>query len=326
MHIIIRAARAAAASLLTFAILAPTVHAAYPEQPIKLIMPYPPGGMTDVSGRNIMAELARKLDATIVVENKPGAASTLASNWMAQQKPDGYTLYAAPVSIVLNPLLQIKVGYQPYESFEPISMMIESPFVLHVNKDLPVTSVQDLVTLIRQRPDQYAIGTSGLGSMNHLAAEYFKNRFGLKMTVVHYKGGGPAAQDLAGNQIQMMFSAANEAAPMVRGGRTRALAVTTTKRIQLLPEVPTMNEAASLKDFEAVFWLALMAPKGLPADVAQRISSAMQSLGNDPALAKRMQDLGVSLQISGRDEVVRRMREDESKWGTLIKRMDIKPE
>ncbi|EGP43597.1 Bug family tripartite tricarboxylate transporter substrate binding protein [Achromobacter insuavis] len=325
MRIMIQAARAAGALLLAAA-LAPAAGAAYPEQPIKLVMPYPAGGMTDVSGRTVMAELARKLQGTIVVENKPGAASTVASNWMTQQKPDGYTLYAAPVSLVLNPLIQGKVGYRPYDSFEPISMMIESPFVLQVNKDLPVKSVEELIALIRQRPDRYAIGTSGVGSINHLAAEYFMSRFGLKMTVVHYKGGGPASQDLVGNQIQMMFSAANEAAPLVQGGRTRALAVTTAQRLQLLPQVPTMNEAAGLTDFEAVFWLALMAPKGLPPDIAQRLSASMRALGDDAPLAARLQELGVSLHVSDGAAVVRRMREDEAKWGALIQRMDLKPE
>jgi tripartite-type tricarboxylate transporter receptor subunit TctC len=326
MRIVIQTIRATAALLLALTALGAPAQAEYPEQPIKLIMPYPAGGMTDVSGRSVMAELARKLGGTIVVENKPGAASTVASNWMSQQKPDGYTLYAAPVSLVLNPLLQGKVGYGPYDSFVPISMMIESPFVLQVNKDLPVNSVQELVALIRKQPDRYAIGTSGVGSINHLAAEYFMSRFGLKLTVVHYKGGGPASQDLVGNQIQMMFSAANEAEPLIKAGRTRALAVTTTRRLPLLPDTPTMNEAAGLDDFEAVFWLALMAPKGLPADIAQRLSTAMQQLGQDPALAQRMQALGVSLQVTDGQEVVRRMRQDEAKWGALIKRMDLKPE
>jgi len=301
------------------------VHAEYPDQPIKLVMPYPAGGISDVSGRAVMAELARKLNATIVVENKPGAASTVASNWVAQQKPDGYTLYAAPVSVVLNPLTQGPLTYQPYESFEPISMMIASPFVLHVNKDLPVNSVQELVALIRKNPDKYAIGTSGVGAINHLAAEYFMDRLGLKMAVAHYRGGAPASQDLVGNQIQMMFSAVVEALPVLESGRTRALAVTSTQRLPLLKDVPTMNEAAGFKDFEAVFWLALMAPKGLPADVSKQLSSGMLSLSSNAPLTRQMQDLGITLQVSDGETVFRRMREDEAKWGPLIKQMGLKP-
>src|SRR5690606_22947903 len=176
----------------------------YPSGPIKLVMPYPAGGMSDVSARTIAEALSSKIGGTIIVENRPGAASTVASNWMVHQKSDGYTLYAAPVSLVLNPILQPQVGYKPYEDFTPISMLLYSPFVLQVNKDMGADNVKDLVALIKAHPGKYAIGTSGVGSINHLAAEYFINEFGLDMIVVHYKGGAPASQDLVGGQIQMM--------------------------------------------------------------------------------------------------------------------------
>ncbi len=296
----------------------------YPSGPIKLVMPYPAGGMSDVSARTIADALSKKIGGNIVVENRPGAASTVASNWMVHQKADGYTLYAAPVSLVLNPLLQPEVGYKPYEDFTPISMLLYSPFVLQVNKDLGVDNLKDLVALIKAHPGKYAIGTSGMGSINHLSAEYFMKKFGLDMIVAHYKGGSPASKDLVGGQIQMMFSAANEAAPMIAAGRTKGLAVTTTERLAILPDLPTMNEAGGLNDFEAVFWMALVAPKDLPEDIQRKLSLAMQELGKDPDLRKKTDALGVSLHTSGPEEVVESLHHDEKKWGDIITNLDLK--
>ncbi|WP_245153378.1 Bug family tripartite tricarboxylate transporter substrate binding protein [Allopusillimonas ginsengisoli] len=295
----------------------------YPSGPIKLVMPYPAGGMSDVSARTIAEALSAKIGGNIIVENRPGAASTVASNWMVHQKPDGYTLYAAPVSLVLNPILQPQVGYKPYEDFTPISMLLYSPFVLQVNKDMGADNVKDLVTLIKAHPGKYAIGTSGLGSINHLAAEYFINEFGLDMIVAHYKGGAPASQDLVGGQIHMMFSAANEAAPMMRAGRTKGLAVTTAERLSMLPDVPTMNEAADLKDFEAVFWMALVAPKNLPPEIQSKLSSAMLELNSDAQLRRKTDALGVRMHASDPQEVTANLRQDEKKWGDIINNLDI---
>lgn len=312
------------AAVVGFASMAATAADSYPSATIKLVMPYPAGGMSDVSARTIADALSKKMDATIIVENRPGAASTVASNWMVHQKPDGYTLYAAPVSLVLNPILQPEVGYKPYEDFTPISMLLYSPFVLQINKDVGANNVKELVALIKANPGKYAIGTSGVGSINHLSAEYFINRFGLDMIVAHYKGGSPAAKDLVGGQIQMMFSAANEAAPMMAAGRTKGLAVSTKERIAMLPDVPTMNEASDLTDFEAVFWMAVVGPKGLPADIQNKLSVAMQELGKDPALRAKTDKLGINMYTSNPQEVTDNLHSDEKKWGDIIKTLDLK--
>lgn len=298
--------------------------AAYPQDPIKFVVPYPAGGVSDVSSRAIAMALGQKLGANMVIENKVGAASTVASVYVAGQKPNGYTLYAAPVSIVINPALQGAVSYKPYESFTPISMMMKAPFVLQINKDLPAKNAKELVELIKKNPDKYAIGTSGVGSINHLAAEYFIKQFGLKMVVAHYKGGMPAAQDMIGGQVQMMFSAASEAIPFVSSGKTRGLAVTSMERISTLPDMPTMNEALGTKDFEATFWLALMSPAGLDKAVQAKLSSAMQSLGQDAELRQRLSQLGIELSTSTPEVVTANLKQDEVKWTTLIKELNIK--
>lgn len=297
---------------------------AYPVRPVKVVVPYAPGGMTDVSSRAVMDRLGKELGQAVVIENKAGAASTLASNWMVTQPADGYTLYAAPVSLVINPILQGAVQYDARKDFEPISLMIDSPFVLQVHPGLGVRSMKELLARVREHPDRYAIGTSGAGSVNHLAAEYFLRAFNLKVAVVHYRGGAPAAQDLMGGTIQMMFSAANEAAPLMRSGRTVGIAVTTTQRLALLPDVPTMEEASGLRDFEAVFWMALVAPARTPAPILARLREAMQKIGAEPELRERLARLGVELVTSTPRDVQRRMDRDEAKWGQLIRDLNIK--
>jgi len=216
------------------------------------------------------------------------------------------------------------VQYDPRKDFEPISLMIVSPFVLQVNPGLGVRNLQELLALVRSHPDKYAIGTSGAGSVNHLAAEYFLRAFKLKAAVVHYRGGAPAAQDLMGGTIQMMFSAANEAAPLMQQGRTVGIAVSTTRRLPLLPEVPTLEEASGLRDFDAVFWMALMVPAGTPAPVVGRLRDAMQKIGGDTELRNRMARLGVEFLTSTPAEVQQRMDRDEARWGRLIRELGIK--
>lgn len=296
----------------------------YPNKPIKFIVPYPAGGVSDNSSRAIADRLGRELGQTMIIENKAGAASTLSSNFVARSAPDGYTIYAAPVSIVINPVLQEKVDYDANKDFAPISMMITSAFVLQANKDLKVTNLKELLALIRANPDKFAIGTSGMGSINHLAAEYFIKNFGLKMAVIHYKGGAPAATDLIGGRIHMMFSATNEALPLVNAGRTQGIAVSTAKRITSLPDLPTIDEASGTKGFDAVFWLALLAPAKTPAPVLKRLEAAMQVVGADAALRADLAKKGVDLYVSTPQEVQGYMQRDGDKWGKIIRDLGIK--
>ena len=296
----------------------------YPSKTIRLLVPYPPGGVTDNASRLIGERLGRELGQSIVVENKAGAASTLASNLTARAAPDGYTLYAAPVSIVINPVLQGKVEYDPEKDFEPISLMMTSAFVLQANKDLKAKNLKELLTLVRENPDKYSIGTSGMGSINHLAAEYFIRTFGLKMAVIHYKGGVPAAQDLIGGRIELMFSATNEALPLLSAGRTQGIAVSVPKRVPTLPDLPTMDEASGTVGFDAVFWLALVTPAKVPVAVAERLKAAMQAVGQDASLAAELAQKGVDLRVSSPQEVKQYMARDGAKWGQIIRDLGIK--
>ncbi len=296
----------------------------YPNRPIKVVVPYPAGGMSDTSSRAIVDRLGKELGQQFVIENKSGAASTLASNWFVTQPADGYTLYTAPVSLVVNPILQGSVQYDARKDFAPISMMIYSPFVLQVTPSLKANNMKELLALIRANPDKYAIGTSGVGAVNHLAAEYFMKSFGLKLTVAHYRGGAPASLDLMSGVIQLMFSAANEAAPLIHSGKTRGIAVTTTNRLVLLPDLPTVEESAGLKGFEAVYWMALTAPAKTPPQILAKLQDAMQKVGADTELRDRLAKLGVELKTSTAQEVTAHMDRDEAKWGKLIRELGIK--
>ncbi len=319
------AAAGIAASLATSlpAAWAQTSGAAYPSRAIKAIVPYPAGGMSDVSSRAVLERLSRELSQTVVIENKGGAASTLASNWFVSQPPDGYTLYAAPVSVVINPLLQKSVQYNARRDFVPISLMIDSPFVLHVNPQLKASNMDELLVLLRANPGKFAIGSSGPGSINHLAAEYFMRAMKVEMQVVHYRGGAPAAQDLMGGTIHVMFAAANEAAPLIRAGKTRGIAVTTRQRLEILPELPTVEESSGVKNFEAVFWLALMAPAKTPEHVLASLRKGMQAVGEDKELRERLARQGVQLHTSTPAEVIAAMDRDEALWGRIIREQGI---
>lgn len=320
----IASAVAAVSVGMLFPVVTGFAQGAYPNRPIKLVVPYPAGGMSDSSSRAIADRLSKELGQPIVIENKTGAASTLASNWFVTQPADGYTLYAAPVSLVVNPVLQTSVQYDPRKDFDPVSMMIYSPFVLQVAPSLKVSNMNDLLALIRANPNKFAIGTSGVGAINHLAAEYFIKSFDLKLTVAHYRGGSPAALDLMSGTIQLMFSAANEAAPLIRTGKTKGIAVTTSRRLALLPELPTVEEAAGIKGFEAVFWMALTAPAHTPAPILARLQDAMQKVGNDSELRDKLAKQGVDLKTSTAQDVKAHMDRDEAKWGKLIRDLGIK--
>ena len=298
----------------------------YPSSPIRVTVPYSAGGMSDVSARTITAALGKELKETVVIENKPGAASSVASNWFAHQRPDGYSLYAAPISLVLNKYIQPHVGYDAYKDFAPISMMLYSPFVLQVNPKLGVKNLKDLIALIHSHPGEYAIGSSGVGSINDLAAHLLMQRFKLDLIVVPYLGGAPMSTALLGNQIQMSFSAANEAAPLIKTGKTIGIAVSSVDRLRLLPELPTVNEAAGITDFEAVYWMSLVAPKDTPQPIIDKLAVAMAKVGSDQQLKAKLDSMGVQLATSTPAQLGATFHRSDDGWADVIKSLNLKQE
>lgn len=290
----------------------------YPSDPIDMVVGYAAGGTSDTAARLVAERLSEELGQPIVIENRPGAATTVASNWVKDQPADGYTLYAASVSLALNPLLQPEADYE-IGDFDIIAGLADSPFVLHASPQLGVSDMDELLEVIRERPGELAIATSGAGAINHLIAEYWMDQLDLDLIVAHYQGDAPARQDLMAGNVQLSFTAAPVALPLVESGDTSGIAVTTTERLPQAPDLPTVAEAADLDGFEAVFWKALVAPAGLPDDVMERLAEAMEVVGADEALAETLLEQGLLLSANlTAEEISQRFDEDAEVFGRLI--------
>jgi tripartite-type tricarboxylate transporter receptor subunit TctC len=299
---------------------------AWPSKPITLIVPYPPGGLNDVVARAFAEKLTQSLGVSVIVDNKAGAATTVASNLVAKAPPDGYTIYGGGTSLVINPTLQGNVQYHPFDSFEPVSLMSVTPFILQVHAAFPAKDVKELIAQIRANPGKYNIASSGIGATNHMLAELLKDMAKLNLTIVPYRGGAPAAQDLGAGIAQMMFSASLEAAPLLARGATRALAISSAKRSAAFPDLPTVEEAAGLPGFGAEFWQCLVVPKGTPKPIIDRLQAAIAAVVADKEMKERFAKQGVDLQSSTPQELNALMVREEKRWSTLIREKGIKPE
>ena len=312
-----------AAALMPFAATAQTD---WPTKPIQLVVPYPPGGVNDAVARAYADKLSTDLGKPVLVDNRAGAATTVASNYVAHAAPDGYTIYAGGTSLVINPTLTGNVQYDPHKSFALVSMMSFTPFILHVNADFPAKSMTELVAVVKANPGKFNIASSGIGATNHLAAELLKAQAGLKLVHVPYKGGAQAGQDVAAGNAQMMFSASLEAKPFLQSGKTRAIAISSLARSPAFPEIPTVAEAAGLPDFEAVFWQAMVVPAGTPQPVVAKLAAAIARIAADPEMKARFAAQGVELRSSTPAELATFLDKEEVRWTTLIKEQGIKAE
>lgn len=312
-----------AAALLAFGAQAQTD---WPAKPVTMVVPYPPGGLNDAVARVYAEKLSAELGKPVIVDNRAGAATTVASNSVAKAAPDGYTIYAGGTSLVINPTLTGNVQYDPHKSFDLVSLMSFTPFILHVNAEFPAKTMAELIAQVKANPGKYNIASSGIGATNHLAAELFKAQAGLNITHVPYKGGAQAGQDLAAGNAQMMFSASLEAKPLLTAGKTRAIAISSVKRSPAFPDIPTVIEAAGLKDFEAVFWQGMLVPAGTPKPIVDKLQKAIAKVAADPAMIERFKQQGVEIRSSTPAEFKEFYDKEEKRWVTLIKEQGIKAE
>jgi tripartite-type tricarboxylate transporter receptor subunit TctC len=313
-----------AAVLLPFASLA---QSDWPSRPITFIVPYPPGGLNDAVARVFADRMTAELGKQVVIDNKAGAATTVASNFVAKAAPDGYTVYGGGTSLVINPTLTGNVQYDPHKSFDLVSLISFTPFILQVNAEFPAKNMAELIAHVKANPPgKFNIASSGIGATNHLAAELFKAQTGLKLTHVPYRGGAQAGQDLAAGNAQMMFSASLEAKPLLDAGKTRAIAISSLKRSPAFPDIPTVAEAANLPDFEAVFWQGLVVPAGTPKPIIDRLQQVIAKIAADPAIIERFKAQGVDVRSSTPAEFKDHLNKEEKRWVTLIKEQGIKPE
>ena len=290
----------------------------YPSRPIQLVVPYAPGGITDVAARMVVQHLEKELGQTIVVENRAGAATTVASNYVARQKPDGYTLYAASVSLPLNKYQQTGVQYDAFEDFTVLSGFTDSPFVLQVSKSLGVDSMEELLQKLKENPGDYTIGASGVGAMNHIASETWLKQADVDALVVQYQGGAQVRLAILGGDIDMTFATLNEAKPLLEDGKSLPVAVTTRERVPSMPDVPTMNEAMNVDNFEVIFWTALLAPKGLSEERVEKLRTAMKAVGEDEELREKLAAQGVILNVTDGEQTVQRMHDAVETFAPII--------
>jgi len=261
---------------------------AYPEQPVKLVVPFPAGGSADILGRLIGQKLSERLKQQIVIENRPGAGGNIGTEIVARAKPDGYTLLMGTVSTHgINPNLYAQLPYDAVKSFEPIVLVARMPNVLVVNPSVAANSVQELIALARAKPGQITFASAGNGTSQHLSGELFKKMAGVELLHIPYKGNAPAVSDLLGGQVNMMFDNVAVSLTQVRAGKLRALAVTSAKRSPALPRVPTVAESG-LPGYEILSWFGLFAPAGTPKEIVARINAEVVGVLDDKSVRERL--------------------------------------
>ncbi|MES2980309.1 MAG: tripartite tricarboxylate transporter substrate binding protein [Pseudomonadota bacterium] len=296
---------------------------AYPSRPIRLVIPYPPGGGNDTLGRLVAQRLSTSLGQQVFVDNKPGAGGNLGTGEVARAKPDGYTLTLGFVAnMAMTPHLG-KLTYDPLKDFAPVSMVAQGFQILVVNPAFPAKSVAELVALAKAQPGTLNYASGGNGSPLHLVGELFKLQAGIDMVHVPYKGSNPAAAAVIAGETQMVFGGVVSSLPFVKSGRLRALAVTSPTRIEVAPDVPTLAELG-YKGVEASSWYGLFAPAGTPAAIVQRLNREMVALGKNPEHRDQLFKQGQEAVYSTPEELAAYVKTENDKWGRVIKAANIK--
>ncbi|WP_436411631.1 Bug family tripartite tricarboxylate transporter substrate binding protein [Variovorax ginsengisoli] len=296
---------------------------AFPEKPIRMVLPFPPGGVTDILARALAEKLSPRLGQPVIVDNKPGAGTVLASDYVARAPADGYTLLLAASSLGTAPLLYDKVGYDAIKSFAPITQVASVVHVLVVNQELPIKSVAELVTYAKLHPGKLNYASTGTGTSTHLEGELFKSMSKTYMVHIPYKGSGPALTDVVGGQVGVMIDALGSSGPFIKSGKLRALAVTTAKRSQSVPELPTVSESG-LPGYEAMPWLGLVAPAGTPQPVIDRIYREVVEVLKEPELRERFKGWGLDIIGNTPAEFTSFLRRDIDQWSRVISSAKIK--
>jgi tripartite-type tricarboxylate transporter receptor subunit TctC len=315
----IRLACLALSSLL----LGATAWAAYPDKPITLIVPWAPGGSTDILARAIGQQLTKSMGQPVLVENRAGASGNIGSNIVAKAKPDGYTLLIGSMSThAMNPALIPNMPFRGAEDFTPIALVANVINTLVVNPSVPAKNVQELIAYAKAHPGKLAYASAGGGSTNHLSAEMFKKAAGIDMLHVPYKGGAPAVLDTVGNQTQVLFSAGTQTLPHVRSGKLRLIAVTEPHRSALLKDVPTVAE--TLPGYEMSVWYAAFGPADMPPELVTRLNAEINKALAVPEVRARMDAMGVELVKSTPEQLAETLKRDTARYTRVIQELGIK--
>ncbi len=313
-------ARAAALSLVLAA--GSALAQAWPTRPISLVVPFPPGGTTDVLARALGEKLAKSLGQPVVIENRPGAGATLGADYVAKSKADGYTLLMGAVHHTIATSVYKKLPYDFQKDFAPISTVAMVPNVLVVNAATPARDLAELVALAKAQPGKATYGSNGNGTAQHLIGTQFQNLTGTELIHIPYKGSGPLATDLLGGQITMSFDTVTPVLPHIRSGKLRALAVTTGKRSPALPDVPTLDEAG-LKGFNLGTWFGVLAPAATPREIVSRLNADIVKIIESADFRKRMDDIGAGPVGNSPDQMASQIREETEKFARLVKEAKV---
>jgi tripartite-type tricarboxylate transporter receptor subunit TctC len=310
----------------TAMIAAPSVRAQnFPSKPLKIVVPYSPGGGADTTARLIAPKLQEALGETVVIDNRPGAGGMIGDEVVAKSPADGYTLLMGAFAHAVNPSLQSKMPFKTPDDFAPVSLLVTVPELLVITPSHPAKSVADLVAMAKAQPGKLFYASSGNGSAQHLAAELFKLRTGTDIGHIPYKGGGPAVADVAAGHVPFYFGNMSAALPQAQAGRVRALAVTSAERSTVAPDVPTIGEAG-VKNCEISEWNAILVPAGTPTEVQARLQAELAKIMRMTDIRKKFADLGAEAIGSSQQELAIFLKSEMAKWAEVVKAADIKIE
>jgi tripartite-type tricarboxylate transporter receptor subunit TctC len=299
--------------------------AGYPDHVVKIVVPFAPGGGTDVVARTLAQEMAKDLGATVIIENKPGAGTIIGTQAVATSDPDGYTLLMGTFANAVNPSLQAKLPYDPHKDFAAVALVARSFNIVVVNPKSDIKSIADLIAAAKVAPDKLSFGTYGNGTSAHLAGELFKIMAKVNLTTVPYKGAAPAITDLIGGQIQVMFTTVASAAALIEAGQLRALAVTSAERSPAFPNLPTVSEAG-VSGYSAESWYGLFAPAKTPPEVIDRLNKAAAAAVKSEVFKRLSVNEGLMMVSSPPQELDRYFRGEEQRWRKVIESAGIKLE
>ena len=291
----------------------------WPQKPIRVIVPYPPGGTSDILARALGPKVSEALGQPVVVENKPGATGNLGADFVAKAAPDGYTLLLADIgSLAISPSVFAELPFDPVKDFTPVAMVAYSPHILAVNPSVPAASVKELVALARAKPNSLNFAVSGIGGANHLAGIDFAMREGIKWTYIPYKGGSQAISDVMGGQAQVLFNGMLATYPMVKQGRLKAIAVSSARRFSAAPDIPTVAESG-LPGFETGSWQGIVAPANTPRAIVARLHAVVMKTLESPDMKARLGEAGAELRPQSPEQFGEFIRSEKARWAKVVK-------
>lgn len=313
------------AALLCLVVAAPLAAQDYPSRPVKIVVSYAPGGSNDVVARVIAPELQKELGQTFVVENRAGASGTIGADMVAKSPPDGYTLFMGAGAHALAPSLFRKLPYDLVKDLAPVSLAATSAYVLVVNPAVPASTLPELITLLKAKPGQLNYASAGKGTPLHLAAELFKSKTGTDIVHVPYGGDTPALNDLLAGNVQLSFMSVASTAPQIRAGKLRALAVTSARRSEALPDLPTLRELG-IDGYDVGTWWGLLAPAGTPDAIVDKLNAAMRKAVAQPVVKERFAPLGLDPRSDSPAEFAAFIKAEVARYAAIAKIAGIEPE